>query len=395
MVKTLGAAFFALLGGTIARSEPVDCERLKSSQEPYQLIRVTRVNGAIDADHVAVYREAAGRSVAVVTRANGSSASRTTNQGMFAIEGSASGNGVAGKVEYSGIDPKSFPLERSATYTMTQPAPNGQKISFKVEYTYIGRKTVLLDTCQIDVVQYSSRRFNLLDGKEVSFFEGEYSPELQSTISQKGRVVAQGNETSIVVTARQVNLGVKNFALIGGAAAQPATAQAQEFSLSSLWKYSQVPVVPGRIFAHRQADIVDRSGAQLGGVAFYCAVPHSYVDIFVHRPGAGLDKYFWGEATLKTGLKLNGVSMPANVERGIVYIDIGDGIRPALEKAFEPGSGARAQRVNVDVANFAKFDLVVSSAGSTPGGSGTERISFGHMMDLCDATIAAQGRGGQ
>jgi hypothetical protein len=130
----------------------------------------------------------------------------------------------------------------------------------------------------------------------------------------------------------------------------------------------------------------------LGGVGFYCAVPHSYLDIFVRKPPGGvLAEYFWGDATLKTSLKLNGVAMPASVEHGIIYIDIGDDIRKVLEMVFELGAGSATRRSTIDVANFAKFDLVVrSSAPPQQHGDLEVVVSYARMVSMCDATIAAQ-----
>ena len=55
-MKAYLVAMFVLLAGGGARSEPGDCEALKSSYEPFQVIRVIRTDGGLDADHTAVYR---------------------------------------------------------------------------------------------------------------------------------------------------------------------------------------------------------------------------------------------------------------------------------------------------------------------------------------------------
>ena len=306
-------------------------------------------------------------------------------------------------MEYSGVDIRKFPLDRPATYTMTQTFANGQKVSFKVEYKFIGRATTALGRCQLDIVQYSSRRFNIADGQEASFLEGEYSPELQVTLNSKSRVMAQGQGISVIVAARHAKVGTSIFPLIGGSRwetaarspqptePQPKGQAPQEFSVGSIWEYRQQAVTPGQIFAHGQADIVDPSGAQIGGVGFYCAVPHSYVDIYVRKPGAPLGNYLWGNTTLmKASLKLNGVNMPAKIERGIIFIDIDDAVRPVLHKAFELGAGAGSQRIDVDVAKFAKFALIMKASKPSSPSPPAVAASYARMVNMCDATIAQQ-----
>jgi hypothetical protein len=401
---------------SIAQSEPaVDCDRLKSSKEPYQLARVVRTDGGIDSDFLSVFREPSGRSVAVGTSADGRPKGKNINQGVFVIEQAGR------KVEYSGVDPKNFPLDRPATFTSTQTFPNGQTVSFKVEYAFLGKKTITLEKCRLDVVQYSMRRFNLADGQETSFFEGEYSPELQYTPNQRMRAMAPGKQVSITIASHMVKVGTVNFVSVGGEKPPQTAAQApqskgqsaqpsspfqrrapsteptpQEFSVKSIWEYrQQAQLVPGRVFAHGQADIVDQSGVQIGGVGFYCAVPHAYIDISVRKPGGAIGDYLWGNATLKTSLKLSGASMPASVERGIVFLDINDAVRPVLDKAFELKSGARTQRVAFDVANFAKFALIITRTESPAPRPGAEAVSYARMVSLCDTTIAAQQRASQ
>ena len=123
-------------------------------------------------------------------------------------------------------------------------------------------------------------------------------------------------------------------------------------------------------------------------MGFYCAVPHPYIDIFVHKPGGNVADYYWGTATLKTILDLDGVRMPASVERGIIDIDVSDDIRPGLEKTFEFKPGSPARHIKVDVVDFANFDLIVTEAA--PPRPATEVVSFARMVSLCDATVAAQ-----
>jgi hypothetical protein len=401
--KAYTAVLLMLLGGAAARAEPSDCAHLKSSHEPYELLRMTIVNnGRHDAESLSVSREPSGRSVVTARRVGNSSQTKTISQGLFVMEQDSSAGGGASKMEYSGVDIRKFPLDRPATYTMTQTFANGQKVSFKVEYKFIGRATTALGRCRLDIVRYSSRRFNIADGQETSFLEGEYSPELQVTLNSKSRVTAQGQGMSVIVAARHARVGTNIFPLIGGArweaaarSPQPTDLQPngqapQEFSVGSIWEYRQQAMAPGRIFAHGQADIVDASGAQIGGVGFYCAVPHSYVDIYVRKPGAGLGNYLWGNATLKTSLKLNGVSMPAKVEGGIVFIDIDDAVRPVLIKALELGAGAGSQRIDVDVANFAKFALIMKTNKPPSPSPPAVAVSYARMVSMCDATIAQQ-----
>jgi hypothetical protein len=375
-----------------------------------------RVNGASIGDRVSVSRDSAGRTVAIATRLDGSGGTKTTSQGIFAVEqGSASGTGEARKFEYSGVDLKTFPLDRPATYTMTQISTNGQKVSFRVEYTFDRKMIIAWGNCRLDVVRYNLRRFNLADSQEVSSLEGEYSPELRLTLNSRGRVTAQGQEMSVITIAMHLKIGSVSSALTGGArgyivqspqpasqlpqskgqAPQPGAQPPQEFSVGSIWEYRQQAVAPGRIFAHGQADIVDPAGAQIGGVGFYCAVPHSYVDIYVRKPGAGLGNYLWGNATLKTSLKLNGVSMPAKVERGIIFIDIDAAVRPVLNKAFELGAGAGSQRIDVDVANFAKFALIMKANKPSSPSPPAVAVSYARMVNMCDATIGEQPRSAQ
>jgi hypothetical protein len=402
-LKALSIMLFVLLAGGGARAEPVDCEALKSSYEPFQVIRVIHIDGALDADHTSVYRDPSGPTVVISTRADGSSTTKTTAYGMFAILREEPSNKAATvKFEYAGVDPQKFPLDRPATYTITHVAANGQAAALKVDYTFIGRTKVALETCQFDVIRYTSRSVNLANGQEVSFVEGEYSPELKLLLNSKTRVKEGAREMSIVIAARTLQVGIRNFIQAGNASSQidpsqpsrmasPQTAPSPEFSVCSLWKYVQTPITPGRLFAHGQVDIADMAGAWLGGVGFYCAVPHSYIDIFVHRPGGSPADHYWGNATLKTSLELDGVKMPASVERGIIYVDISDDLRSVLEKAFELKPDAPARRVRVDVANFGKFDLVAKPA-TPPQQPAAEAVSFDHMMAMCDATIAAQPR---
>jgi len=283
---------------------------------------------------------------------------------------------------------------------VTHVAANGQKTALKVEYRFIGRKTFALETCQFDVIQYTSRSVNLADGQEVSFVEGEYSPDLKITLGSRTRLTAEGKMISLVITARKLYVGTANFIPAGKASpaigpskmvAAPPTSL--ELSVASLWKYIQAPVTPGRIFAHGQTDIADQHGAWLGGIGFYCALPHPYIDIFVHKPGGTLTDYYWGNASLKTSLELDGIKMPATIERGIIYIDVSDEIRPALEKVFEFKPGASNRALNVDVANFAKFSLIVKANNQPPAAATTDLVSFARMVGLCDTTIAAQPRG--
>jgi hypothetical protein len=244
---------------------------------------------------------------------------------------------------------------------------------------------IALETCQLEVVQYTSRRLNLADGKEASFLEGEYSPELQITLNSTTRASAQRKEIAVRIAAPSVKVGTENFDPIRAAAARGV-----EFSVSSHWGYIQKVVTPGRIFEHGHAALSDGSGTVLGGVGFYCALPHSYVDIFVHKPGGRISDYYWGDATLRTSVKFNGVGMPAAVEHGIIYIDIGDGVRSALENAFELKSGVTVRRSNVDVANFAKFDLLVRTTEPPRPSPDTDIVSYARMTEMCDETIAAQ-----
>jgi hypothetical protein len=398
-VKALLVAMFVLLAGGAARSEPVDCEAVKSSNEPFQVIRVIRANGGLDADHTAVYRDPSGRNIAISTRADGSSTLKAISYGMLTVQReSPSDQAATVKFTYAGVDPQNFPLDRSVTYTETDVSGSGQTVAFRVEYTFVGKKTVALETCQFDVVQFTSRRTRLADGLEVSFDEGEYSPQLKFTLNSKTRVHVAGKELSLVVASRKLFVGTRNFDPPGKAASQPSPSQmpsppaaaSAEFSVSSLWEYLQSPMSPGRIFAHGQAAIAGKSGGWLGGVGFYCAVPHPYLDIFVHKPGGAIADYYWGTATLKSTLALDGVRMPATVERGIIYIDVSDEIRPNLERAFELKPGSPARHLKVEVADFANFELIVAEAAPPPARPATEVVSFAHMMSLCDATVAAQ-----
>jgi hypothetical protein len=398
-MKAFLVAMFVLLAGGGARSEPGDCDALKSSYEPFQVIRVIRIDGGLDADHIAVYRDPSGRNIVISTRADGSSTSKIISYGMLTAQReNPSDKAATVKFEYAGVDPQNFPLDRSATYTETDVTASGQAVALRVEYTFVGKKTVVLDRCQFDVIQYTSRRTRLADGLEVSFDEGEYSPQLKFTLNSKTRVHAPGKDLSLVVASEKLFIGARNFVPTGNVSAQGGSAQtpsaqtvaSAEFSVGSLWQYLQSSTSPGRIFAHGQADIAIKSGGWLGGVGFYCAVPHPYIDIFVHKPGGNIADYYWGTATLKTTLDLDGVRMPASVERGIIYIDVSDDIRPSLEKAFEFKPGSPARHLKVDVAGFANFDLVVTETAPPPARPATEVVSFARMMSLCDATIAAQ-----
>lgn len=167
---------------------------------------------------------------------------------------------------------------------------------------------------------------------------------------------------------------------------------AEEFLLASKWSYVAKPTVPNQIFAHGQANVFDRAtNAQLGGVGFYCG-PKSYVDIFVHKPGGAvlLNEYYWGMTTIRnTSLKLNGISMPASVEKGIIYVDINDQIRRALSDAFDLKAGAATKRLGFEVPNFAKFDLVLKLI-EPRGYADTAIVTFPQMMSLCDATLRNQ-----
>jgi hypothetical protein len=405
-LKAFLIALFLLLAGGGARAEQADCEALKSSYEPFQVIRVIHIDDVLDADHTSVYRNPSGRTVALSTRADGSSTSKTTTYGMLAILREDPSNRAATvKFEYAGVDPQKFPLDQPATYTITHVAANGQSAALKVEYRFIGRKTIALDTCQFDVIRYTSRSVSLANGREVSFVEGEYSPELKLSLNSRTRFKAGSKQMSIVIAARTLLVGTRNFVPAGRGSSQDVppqmgasqmvatqTAPSPEFSVGSLWKYVQTPVTPGRLFAHGQVDIADTAGARLGGVGFYCAVPHSYIDIFVHRPGGSLADYYWGNATFKTSLELNGARMPATVERGIIYVDISDDLRPLLQKAFELKPGAPARRLSVDIANLGKFDLIAKQATPPAAQPATEVVSFERMMTMCDTTIAAQPR---
>jgi hypothetical protein len=185
-MKAYLVAMFVLLAGGGARSEPGDCEALKSSYEPFQVIRVIRTDGGLDADHTAVYRDPSGRNIVISTRADGSSTSKATSYGMLTVQReNPSDKAATVKLEYAGVDPRNFPLDRSATYTETDVTASGQAVAFRVEYTFVGKKTVVLETCQFDVFQYTSRRTRLADGLEVSFDEGESSPQLKFTINRR------------------------------------------------------------------------------------------------------------------------------------------------------------------------------------------------------------------
>jgi hypothetical protein len=406
-LKAFLIALPLLLAGGGARAEPVDCDALKSSNEPYQVTRIIHIDDVLDADHTSVYRDPSGRTVALSARADGSSTSKTTTYGMLAIlREDPSNKAPAVKYEYAGIDPANFPLDQPANYTITHVAANGHSAALKVEYRYIGRKTVALEACQFEVIRYTSRSISLANGQEVSFVEGEYSPELKLSLNSKTRFKAGGKHMSIVIAARTLQVGTGNIVPAGSNLSQIAaaplgpsqmaaapSAPSPEFSVGSRWKYVQAPITPGRLFAHGQLDIADKAGARLGGVGFYCALPHSYIDIFVHRPGGGLADYYWGNATFKTSLELDGIKMPATVERGIVYVDISDDLRPLLEQAFAFRPGTPARRHSIDIANFGKFELVARPTTPSAAQPASEVVSFERMMTMCDTTIAAQPSG--
>jgi hypothetical protein len=159
-----------------------------------------------------------------------------------------------------------------------------------------------------------------------------------------------------------------------------------EFGVSSQWVYRQQRF-SDKILAHGQADLVDSSGTLSGGVGFYCGIPGPYIDIFVHKPGGTLAQYLWGEATFKTSLKFNGTAMPASVEQGIIYVNIrGDDDRAMFARAFELGPAVNEQRSTVDVANLAKFDLVVRPTQPKNVPAGALVVPYSRMTALCDAT---------
>jgi hypothetical protein len=139
-MKAYLVAMFVLLAGGGARSEPGDCEALKSSYEPFQVIRVIRTDGGLDADHTAVYRDPSGRNIVISTRADGSSTSKATSYGMLTVQReNPSDKAATVKLEYAGVDPRNFPLDRSATYTETDVTASGQAVAFRVEYTFVGK----------------------------------------------------------------------------------------------------------------------------------------------------------------------------------------------------------------------------------------------------------------
>ena len=87
--------------------------------------------------------------------------------------------------------------------------------------------------------------------------------------------------------------------------------------------------------------------------------------------------------------------MPAKVERGIIFIDIDDAVGSVLTKVFELGAGARSQRIDVDVANFARFALVMKATEPTSPPPATAVVSYARMVSMCDTTIGAQRRTAQ
>ena len=223
-MKAFLIALFVLQASCGARAEPVDCKSLKSSYEPLQVIGVLHTDGAPEADYTStsvIYRDPSGRMVGMSTRADGSGTIKKINYGMLVVQVEDSSiNGVNVKFEYTGVDPQTFSPDRSATYTRTSVAPNGAAGALKVEHTFVGRKTVALETCQFDVIQYTSRSISLADGKEVSFVEGEYSPELKLSLNWKMRVKRGDKEVSTAGAVQKLLVGTSNFIIPGAASPQ-------------------------------------------------------------------------------------------------------------------------------------------------------------------------------
>jgi hypothetical protein len=169
-------------------------------------------------------------------------------------------------------------------------------------------------------------------------------------------------------------------------------AMSQEFLLSSRWRYLQRPVATD-IFGHGQADIFAKSSTLwLGSVGFYCAAPQPYFDIKIHKPPGRLeDEPFWGTPTIMTNLKLNGSSMPAAVEHGLISVDIDQQTRPVLGRAFELEPGHELRRIRIEVKDFARFDLIMKPIAPTTAVDGSTVMSFAAMSRMCDTTLDEQG----
>jgi hypothetical protein len=390
--KVVAAIMVVLSAGSVARSEPAECVRLKTSNEPFQLIRV--INGGMDADYTSVFRQPDGRSAIESTPVGGGTAVKATFQGLFVIEEFAGkATDPPTRYAYAGVDPANFSLDRPTSYIATQTAPNGQTVGFKVEYAFLGRNTIALGDCAIDVVRYRSRLSYVANGQEVSFLEGEYSPDLQMALSSKGRLSANGKAARISIVPRKLNIGVDHFDAPSGPAPSKPTAgdvPPPEFTMAMTWRYRR-EAVPERILARGQTALVDKSGLRLGAVEFFCANPLPYIGIVVNKPGGGPAEHFWGEATRKTTLRLDGFAVPASVVTGIIYVDVGNEVRPILEKTFGPAPGSAPERRNIEVADFARFDLVVDASPASPALAGADLVSYDRMVMMCDAAIAGHG----
>jgi hypothetical protein len=224
-VKAFLIAFLMLQLDCAAHADPVDCNALKSSYEPFQITRMIHTDGAPGADRTStsvIYRDPSGQMVGVSTRADGRGTVKTTNYGMLIIQvEDSSTSGANVKFEYNGVDPQTFSPDRSVTYTRNSVAANGAVGALRVEYTFVGKKAVALETCQFDVIQYADRSISP-DGKEVFFTEGEYSPELKLSLNWKTRLKRGEKEIFMVGAVQKLLVGAGSFTIPGTASPQTA-----------------------------------------------------------------------------------------------------------------------------------------------------------------------------
>src|SRR5262245_42080799 len=97
-------------------------------------------------------------------------------------------------------------------------------------------------------------------------------------LNLKGYATAQAGK--VQVKERPVNVPSQTTSRSSVRFAQNGPAQPQEFPLNSDWEYVQLkPSAPNQAYySWGHANIVDKSGAPIGAVGFYCTLPHSYVD---------------------------------------------------------------------------------------------------------------------
>jgi hypothetical protein len=185
------------------------------------------------------------------------------------------------------------------------------------------------------------------------------------------------------------------LALLLGAS---AAARAEEFVVTSRWQYPAKPLPGGSLLAHGQADIFDAStNDQIGGIGYYCARPATYVDIFVHEPGRPMmyrtpaneiraTELHWGYPTFRgASLKLNGVVLPASVERGVVYVDIDAKTGPVLADAFTLKTAGK--RLDVDVPKLATFTLAMKRIEPRTHAVSVVIVDFDEMVRMCQSTL--------